>query len=203
MLGKRSVRLPLLGAGAVLVAVVAAWLLSSLWVPKSPPAALPAPPPPAVLPLGSPTSGPPASSRPAPASSGAPGVASARGRPAATRRASGTTATAGAATRQALSATLTVTAAWDDGYVTEIKVVNAGSTPQPWTVTVGNASRLDVRLGNAWNATATQAGDAIILRGQPLPAGRTITAGYQVSAAAASHPRPAGCVLTAGTCRLA
>jgi cellulase/cellobiase CelA1 len=93
--------------------------------------------------------------------------------------------------------------AWDDGYVTEIEVVNSGGTALPWTVTVSNASRFDVRLGNTWNATATQDGDTIVLRGQPLPAGRTITAGYQVSAAAASRPRPAACTLTGGPCRLA
>ena len=103
----------------------------------------------------------------------------------------------------AVTATLTVTSSWDDGYVAVLTVHNSGSTTVPWTGTVGNARRLHVRLGNAWNATASQDGSTIVLRGEPLAPGRTITAGYQVSAAADSYPHPSACTLTGSTCRFA
>jgi len=107
------------------------------------------------------------------------------------------------AENSALTATLTVTSSWYNGYVAVLTVRNSGSTTVPWTGTVGNASRLNVRLGNAWNATASQDGSTIVLRGEPLAPGRTITAGYQVSADDGSYPRPSGCTLTGSTCRFA
>lgn len=200
MPAKLFTRAPLLGGGVLALTSLTALLVYGALTPSPPPAALPPPPPLADLPLGSPaaprTAVAPPTAVPPPASVSPAALSPAS--PAARRPAP----TSSPAARADLTAALTVPAGWEDGYVAEIKVTNTGRSAVRWTVTVTNAARLKVRLTNAWNATATQKGDTVTLRGQLLPPGRSITAGYQVAAAAGSHPRPTACTLTGSTCRI-
>ena len=110
------------------------------------------------------------------------------------------TSFASPSSRRAFSATVTLGATWDSGYIAVVRVVNTGSRSLAWTVTVTHSGLEDLQLRGAWNATGRQSGTSVVLTGAPLAPGATIDAGYQIVKRGRGDPRPSGCSIVGGSC---
>jgi len=98
------------------------------------------------------------------------------------------------------SATVSVGASWDQGYVASVRVQNTGSGAASWKVTVGHSDLNDLRLLGTWGAHGSQSGDNVVFTGGPLAAGASVNFGYQVSKSGRGGARPSGCTVVGGRC---
>jgi hypothetical protein len=81
-------------------------------------------------------------------------------------------------------------------------VVNNGSAPMAWRLTVNHSGQENLQLGGVRGASGEQQGDAIVFHGETLNAGASVTFGYQVSKTGSGDAKPASCSLVGGGCRL-
>ncbi|MEV6299561.1 cellulose binding domain-containing protein [Actinoplanes sp. NPDC051861] len=95
-------------------------------------------------------------------------------------------------------ATYTTTASWRDGLIGSVRIVNNGSAPRDWTVTITYSGDLSIR--GEWNGRASASGSRVTLSGGPLAPGASVTAGYQASRNGSS--RATGCTIGGGSCRV-
>jgi cellulase/cellobiase CelA1 len=101
-----------------------------------------------------------------------------------------------------LSASLSVPASWEQGYVAAVRIRNNGRAAQPWTVTVSNSGLDDLRLTGTWNARGSQSGTKLTFTGDALAPGASVTFGYQVSKNGRGGARPSGCSVVGGKCSM-
>ncbi|MEU4624264.1 cellulose binding domain-containing protein [Actinoplanes sp. NPDC023801] len=99
-----------------------------------------------------------------------------------------------------LAVTYATSAAWRDGFIAAVKVVNNGSAAREWTVTLTYPSSADVEVRGGWNATVSASGDTVTIRGNSLAAGASITAGFQGSKDIGAVVKPVTCAVGGGSC---
>jgi hypothetical protein len=106
------------------------------------------------------------------------------------------------ATTARTSAAATVTVGWSRGrgYFANVRVVNNGTRPLQWRVTVTHRERDDVRLGGVWGATGSQQDERMVFRGGALAPGASISFGYQAMRDGRGDVRPTGCSVVGGSC---
>jgi cytoskeletal protein RodZ len=109
-------------------------------------------------------------------------------------------ATSTPSARPNLAGSLTVTASWQQGYVAMARVVNNGSAPAGWTMTVNHSDLPDLRLRGVWGARGDQSGDTLTFTGATLAPGASATFGYQATKSGRGGARPSGCAVVGGTC---
>jgi hypothetical protein len=102
--------------------------------------------------------------------------------------------------RTKAAATLTVGWSRGRGYFANVRVVNNGTRPLQWRVTVTHSERDDVRLGGVWGATGSQQDESMVFRGGPLAPGASVFFGYQAMRDGRGDARPIGCSVVGGTC---
>jgi hypothetical protein len=101
-----------------------------------------------------------------------------------------------------LAVTYSTSAAWRDGFIAAVKVVNNGSTAREWTVTLTYPSNADVEVRGGWNASVSSSGNTVTLRGNSLAAGASITAGFQGTKDVNDAVKPISCAIGGGSCRM-
>jgi cellulase/cellobiase CelA1 len=100
-----------------------------------------------------------------------------------------------------MTAQVTVTAAWNGGYVAAVRITNTGGKAASWTVRITHSGLAGVRLGGTWNGAGTQQGDTFVFTGGQLAAGATTTFGYQMTKNNdRDRGRPSGCTVVGGRC---
>ena len=99
-----------------------------------------------------------------------------------------------------LVAQLWVAAGWDGGYVAGVQVVNTGTRPASWTVTVTHSGQNGLQLTATWNARGVQHGTSFVFTGDTLAPGASATFGYQAAKQGQGAARPAGCSVVGGSC---
>lgn len=101
-----------------------------------------------------------------------------------------------------LKSAATVSVGWGRGrgYFANVRVVNNGTRPLQWRVTVTHAERDDVRLGGVWGASGSQQDDRLIFRGGTLAPGASVSFGYQAMRDGRGDVRPTGCSVVGGAC---
>jgi len=106
-----------------------------------------------------------------------------------------------AATRTRPNAAATVTVGWSRGrgYFANVEVVNKGTKPLQWRVTVSHGER-GVRLGGVWGASGSQQDQSMVFRGGALAPGASVSFGYQAMGYGRGEVRPTGCSVLGGTC---
>lgn len=107
-----------------------------------------------------------------------------------------------ATTTTRTSAAATVAVGWSRGrgYFANVRVVNNGTRPLQWRVTVTHSERDDVRLGGVWGASGSQQGGNMVFRGGALAPGASVSFGYQAARGGRGDVRPTGCSVVGGTC---
>ncbi|GAA2641697.1 cellulose binding domain-containing protein [Paractinoplanes durhamensis] len=98
------------------------------------------------------------------------------------------------------SATVSLGANWDQGYVAMVRIKNTGDRAAGWTVTVSHSGVDDLRLTNTWNARGSQQGNRLTFTGGELAPGASFSFGYQVSKGGRGNARPSGCSVVGGKC---
>lgn len=101
-----------------------------------------------------------------------------------------------------LEATYTTTAAWRDGLIGNVRIVNTGTTARDFTVTITYGSGTDLRLRSAWNSAGDSSGNRITLRGTNLGPGASINAGFQAEKNRDGGSRASGCTVSGGSCNV-
>lgn len=104
------------------------------------------------------------------------------------------------AARNDMTATVTVSASWEQGYVAGVRIRNTGNTTRSWSVTVTHSRQQNLTLRNTWSASGQQNGDSFTFTGGPLAAGATVNFGYQAAKNGRGDARPAGCTVVGGRC---
>jgi hypothetical protein len=96
----------------------------------------------------------------------------------------------------------TVTVGWSRGrgYFADVRVVNNGTRPLQWRVTVAHAQRDNVRLGGVWGASGSEQDGNMVFRGGTLAPGASVAFGYQAMGYGRGDVRPTGCSVVGGTC---
>ncbi|MGC4807237.1 glycoside hydrolase family 6 protein [Micromonospora sp. DT233] len=91
---------------------------------------------------------------------------------------------------------------WAGGFTAELKVTNRAGALNGWTLAFTAAS--GVRLTSGWNGEWSQSGNQITVRNSPwngsVPAGGTISVGFQGTYSGTSLPTPTGFTLNGGSC---
>ncbi|GIE79384.1 hypothetical protein Aph02nite_53340 [Actinoplanes philippinensis] len=100
------------------------------------------------------------------------------------------------------SASYATSATWRDGFIAAVTVVNKSGAAADWSVTLTYPSGAGVVARGAWNATVSSSGDTITLRGRSLPAGASITAGFQGAKSGSATGKPSSCSVGGGSCRM-
>jgi hypothetical protein len=101
-----------------------------------------------------------------------------------------------------LAVTYSTSAAWRDGFIAAVRVVNNGSAAQEWTVTLTYPSSADVEVRGGWNASVSAGGGTVTIRGNSLAPGASITAGFQGSKDVSDAVKPISCAIGGGSCRM-
>ncbi|MER7891398.1 glycoside hydrolase family 6 protein [Micromonospora sp. NPDC094482] len=91
---------------------------------------------------------------------------------------------------------------WPGGFTAELRVTNHGAARTGWTLTF--VAGAGVRLSTGWNGEWSQSGDRITVRNTAwnaaLPAGGTLTLGFQGTYSGGTLPAPTGFALDDVTC---
>jgi hypothetical protein len=102
-----------------------------------------------------------------------------------------------------LVATLELRASWEQGYVADLRLVNNGSIPIAWRLTVSHSGQENLQLTAVWGtASGEQQGTVFDFEGGTLAAGASVMFGYQASKTGTGNAKPAGCALVGGGCGL-
>lgn len=92
--------------------------------------------------------------------------------------------------------------AWPGGFTAEVRITNGGTALNGWTLTFNVGS--NVQLSQGWSAEWSQSGTQITARNAPwngdLPAGGTVSIGYQGTYSGASLPPASGFALNGAAC---
>jgi hypothetical protein len=145
--------------------------------------------PPAVPPSASPSRSPSASPSPSPSSKPVTKPAPRR-------------TTRPPAPAASFTASFSVGASWDRGFIGAVAVTNATGPARNWTVKVTFESSAGVRLGNTWNAKVTRDGDTFVFTGGPLAPGASVTFGFEAAKQVRSKIQPAACTVDGAPCRV-
>ncbi|MFI7488859.1 glycoside hydrolase family 6 protein [Micromonospora echinaurantiaca] len=91
---------------------------------------------------------------------------------------------------------------WPGGFTAELRLTNHGAARTGWTLTF--TAGAGVRLSNGWNGEWSQSGDRITVRNAAwnasLPAGGTVTLGFQGTYSGGTLPAPGGFTLDGTAC---
>jgi hypothetical protein len=101
-----------------------------------------------------------------------------------------------------MAVSYSTSAAWRDGFIAAVKVVNNGSAAREWSVTLTYPSNADVEVRGGWNASVSASGGTVTLRGNSLAPGASITAGFQGSKDVSDAVKPISCAVGGGSCRM-
>lgn len=157
---------------------------------RLPTVVLPPTPQELVEPTASPSAAPTRAAKPSPAPSS----------PVPSKTRKPTTKPASTTARTKAAATVTVGWSRGRGYFANVRVVNNGTRPLQWRVTVNHAERDGVRLGGVWGASGSQQDETMVFRGDSLAPGASVSFGYQAMKAGRGDVRPTGCSVVGGTC---
>ncbi|TDC44040.1 endoglucanase, partial [Micromonospora sp. KC207] len=93
---------------------------------------------------------------------------------------------------------------WSGGFTAELRVTNGGSALNGWSLSFGFGSGSGVRLTSGWNGEWSQNGDVFLVRNAAwngnLPAGGTVSVGFQGTFSGASLPTAVGFTLNGSRC---
>ncbi|EEP74439.1 endoglucanase [Micromonospora sp. ATCC 39149] len=93
---------------------------------------------------------------------------------------------------------------WSGGFTAELRVTNGGSALNGWSLSFGFGSGSGVRLTSGWNGEWSQNGDVFLVRNAAwngnLPAGGTLSVGFQGTFSGASLPTAVGFTLNGSRC---
>jgi hypothetical protein len=80
-------------------------------------------------------------------------------------------------------------------------VTNTGKASRSWRLVVTHDPSADVRVQGAFGAQLSTSGDTITLRGDALPPGRSVTAGFRAtSSRERGGVRPTSCTIEGTAC---
>jgi hypothetical protein len=102
----------------------------------------------------------------------------------------------------AVTATYSVGANWDRGFIAALQVHNTSKTPQDWSIVIQFDNR-GVRIGPVWNAVTSRNGDATVLRGAgPLAPGATLNVGFEAGKSSRGRIRAPSCTVNGSPCAM-
>ena len=101
-----------------------------------------------------------------------------------------------------LTAEFAFTSTWADGFVATVEVINTTGQEQEWEVRLTFPEDVTVPDGSGWNATKTGTTGTIVFTGRAVPAGSTLTFGFQAEKTAQNRKdfAPTGCTLNGVNC---
>jgi hypothetical protein len=105
--------------------------------------------------------------------------------------------------RPAVTATYSVGANWDRGFIASLQVHNTSKTPQNWSIMIRFDNQSGVRIGQVWNAVTSRNGDATVLRGTgPLAPGATLNVGFEAGKSGRGRTQAPSCTVNGSPCAM-
>lgn len=91
---------------------------------------------------------------------------------------------------------------WADGFVATVELTNPTGQEQAWEVRLTFPDGVTVPDGTEWNATKTGTTGTLVFTGRAVPAGGTLTFGFQAEKTAPNRKdfEPTGCTLNGANC---
>jgi hypothetical protein len=101
-----------------------------------------------------------------------------------------------------LTAEFSFSSTWADGFVANVDLTNSTGQEQDWEVVLTFPADVTVPDGSEWNATKTGVTGTITFTGRAVPAGGTLTFGFQAEKTAQNRKdfAPTGCTLNGVNC---
>ncbi len=101
-----------------------------------------------------------------------------------------------------LSVTYNSGATWRDGFIAGVKVVNTGTAPRDFSVTLTYPAGSDIWIRSSWNASVDADDNRVTIRGTGLAAGASVNAGFQAGKDDNDSVRSVTCTVGGGSCRV-